>query len=175
MNCKKIQELILIGYSDGEITPELVRQVDGHLKICGKCRKFKEAIEKTAVSPFKNAQRIAPPDALWEKVREAVVYEQSRNTNSIFSRLRGLLRAVFTIRKPILAFAAAMIVIIVTALFVRMRFNNGGIAGYLETQADFIAYLDTDISYGGAGYMNLDVRIEDILSRRRNFYEYSFV
>ena len=84
MNCKNIQELILTGYSDGEITPELAKQIDEHLKICPGCRKFKEAVEETALSPFRNAQRFAPPDALWEKVREAVVYEKNRDTDGIF-------------------------------------------------------------------------------------------
>ncbi len=174
MNCKNIQELILTGYSDGEITPELAKEIDEHLKICPGCRKFKEAVEETALSPFRNAQRFAPPDALWEKVREAVVYEKNRDTDGIFLRLRDALRVIFNIRKPVLAFAAAAVVILVTTLFMRTHYYNEEIAGYLEDQVEFIAYLDTNVSSGSTDYMNLDVKIEDILSQR-NFYAHLFV
>jgi len=169
-----MQELILTGYSDGEITPELAKRIDGHLKVCENCRKFKEAVAKMTVDPFKNAQKFTPPDALWEKIRSSVVYEQNRKQRSVFLELHDLLRSVFVIRKPVFAFAAAMVIIVVAALFVRMRFNNEEIAGYLENQIDFIAYLDTDVSLNNADYMNLDVKIEDILSRG-NFYGYLYV
>ena len=175
MNCKKVQEFILTGYSDGEIAPDFARQIDGHLKVCLKCRKFKENVEKTALSPFRNAQRLTPPDALWGKVRAAIVHEQAKDTDNIFSGLRDLLHTILIIRKPAFAFAAAVVIVFAGALFMKMRLGNDNIAGYLESQVDFMAYLDTDIPSNSMDYMNLDAEIENTLSRGRNFYEYSFV
>ena len=174
MNCKRIRKLILADYSDGETSPELTKKINDHLKVCERCRRFKEAVEKTAIGPFKNAREFVPPDTLWVKIREALLYEQRRNADSVFFRLSGLLRTIFIVKKPVLALAFAAAVIIMGVAFMNVRRSNEEIASYLDTQADFIAHLDSDTVPDNKSYMNMDVNMENILSRR-NFCECLYV
>ncbi len=157
MNCKRIQELIITDYSDGEISPELRREINDHLKVCEKCRQFKESIDKIAVGPFKNSRRLTPPDLIWERIKDNIVYENNRRAESSLSKLYSSLRAVFIFKKPVFAFAIIIMVIVVAAVFMKSRYDNNTVENYLKEQYDFIAYLDADTSPGNAGFMNLDI------------------
>ncbi|MFC1621255.1 zf-HC2 domain-containing protein [Candidatus Omnitrophota bacterium] len=137
MNCKKIRELIMTDYVDGEAGPKLEREIRKHLAGCGSCREFEIALKKKAIEPFKNAGKLEAPDTIWDNVREAITAPQAT--------------PVFIIRRPAFSLALAAVTVILIAVFTMPFFTAPRpVAGYIEEQAEFFAYLDN----GESGFMN---------------------
>ena len=76
MKCKKIQELLLTDYPDGEVRGRLKNKVEEHLRTCFKCREFERELRGAAIDPFQNTTKITPRDVVWERVRESFVSEE---------------------------------------------------------------------------------------------------
>ena len=47
MTCRRIQELLVTDYIDGQADAAARKAVDGHLEACPSCREFREAVQKT--------------------------------------------------------------------------------------------------------------------------------
>jgi hypothetical protein len=75
MECKKIQELLLTDYIDGEAGDALKNEVERHVNICHTCRQFKQSLLKIAIEPFRKAKESKPPDLAWNRIKEAIVKE----------------------------------------------------------------------------------------------------
>ncbi len=150
MNCKRIKELLMTDYIDGEMSAESQKQLKQHLNSCDKCRQFEETLQKTVVEPFKKAQEFKPPEAVWDRIRTAITAQETQ-TESFLERLRNRLFRVFYIPRPVFAAAAIMTVILITAavIFTKLVFDNQKIASaYLHEQIQFLSYLDAGYSNG---------------------------
>lgn len=163
MNCKRIQELLITDYSDGEISERLKRMVERHLSICNECRQFEQAVLKTTIEPFKKAQKIKPPNYVWSQIKETIIKEKSRQPERVLVNLRDFLYRILYIPKPAFVIATAMVVILVAIIVTRMPFDNQKMVnGYLEEQMVFLSYLDTDeLGYYDEDYIDLGTSIEE--------------
>jgi len=123
MNCKKIQELILTDYVDGEMAEDKKILLDGHISECKKCREFLSLVKETTVAPLGNAKRDnLSEDVIWSKIREEIhseedlVYEEGPG---FFERIRDMLFS------PQPAFAlgtfAVILLLVMTANFNRQQ------------------------------------------------------
>ena len=160
MNCKRIKELITTGYIDGEINVELQKEVEQHLNTCSQCRHFEQVLRQTAIEPFKNVEEVKPPQSVWNKIKETIAKE--KRAKELPLGLRDRIHAIFSVGKPVFAVVTVITVILMTMVFTRLPFNSQKVvSGYLEEQAEFLGYLDTDAagSYD-KDYMDLDTSIE---------------
>ena len=137
MNCKKIRELIMTDYIDGELREKLERKTREHLARCSDCRVFESELKKSAIEPFKDAKKLEAPGIVWENVREAIKEPEKA--------------PVIIIRRPAFSFALATVAIILIAIFTIPLFRGpGAVTSYMEEQAGVFAYLDN----GESGFMN---------------------
>ena len=141
MNCKKVKELLMTDYVDGELRPDIRSKIKEHLAGCSDCRTLEEALQRKAVEPFRNAQKVQAPDIVWEGVKEAIAVPERA--------------PVFIIRRPAFSLAAVAALIFLTIIFARPFFiSHGPVTEYVQEQAEFFAYLDT----GANGFMDEEDR-----------------
>ena len=137
MNCKKVRRFLMTDYVDGELRPGIRSRIKEHLTGCSGCRTLEQALQKKAIEPFKNAQKVQAPGIVWEGIKEAIAVPERA--------------PVFIIRRPAFALAACAALIFLMAVFARPFFiSHGPVAEYMQEQAEFFAYLDT----GANGFMD---------------------
>ncbi len=156
MRCKKIQDLIMSGYIDGELKGNLLKRVKEHLNVCEECKQFEQALLKEAVTPFRQAQEIKPPESVWEGIKDAIYTNEERV--SVFESLRNGLGYFLHAPKPALVFATAAVIILLAIVFVRGPFGSQGLTGtYLDEQLGVTSYLEVS----EAGYLDFGTTIEE--------------
>ncbi|HTY45940.1 MAG TPA: zf-HC2 domain-containing protein [Patescibacteria group bacterium] len=159
MDCAHIKELILTGYTDGQIDARLQEQVRAHLAACVACRQLADAVRKTAVEPFKKAERIGPPDAVWQRIKQALILEEERRPAGVLERLRDFLQGAYSLPRPVYATAAAMLVLLAAAAFARLPAQQQRTVNrYLQEEVEFIT--DLKVEPRTAAYDSLSTKIE---------------
>ena len=114
MNCKRIEELIITDYCDGNLKGRALEEVESHLVSCTNCLRLAQEV-KSASKLFRGAlERQDPPGYLWRRVRDEISANPVRvhYTESVFGRLRYSLshsRPAF-----VMASAAVMILFVLT-------------------------------------------------------------
>ncbi|MEK7273668.1 MAG: zf-HC2 domain-containing protein [Candidatus Desantisbacteria bacterium] len=121
MNCKKIQELLLTDYLDGELNTMILDRIEQHMDSCIHCRQFEQEIQIVRL-PFEKVRYIEPPTRVWEGVREKIVAEQLLLQDSLFACLVERLREfLFIYRQPIFATTTISLAVVAFALiFIHM-------------------------------------------------------
>ena len=158
MNCKRIKELITTDYIDRELDEKLMKEIAAHLRVCRECSIFEESLRKAVIEPFKNIKEIRPPEYLWERIKEDIEKENTKQEQGLFVYIRNYLQPVFAISSPIFAATAVIIVGIILGVILKVSLNSQHqITGYLQDQIDFISSLDVNSSnsitnnHGGLG------------------------
>lgn len=150
MDCNKMEEIILTGYMDGELTGGALKDVEAHLTSCSRCRGLASEL-KSVSAEFKKSGREDPPSEVWERIRSevsrtpaAAVFAQEffRSARLIFVRLR-----------PAIAITTAVALILVVLVAGRLMPYRGTVntpAG--EDEILLMAALDengiTDYDFG---------------------------
>jgi len=165
MNCKKIRELIITDYIDGQIAQGIKKEVEEHLAICSKCRQFKQTVLKEAIEPFKRAEEVRPPDYLWYRIKDAIAARGEKESLSVFRRVRILWEHVFSSPRPVFALATISAVILMAVVLTKLPLNNQKTVNtYLEEQLEFLVHLDVNESdYFDTGIVSLGTSIEEYL------------
>ena len=158
MDCKRIKELITTDYVDKELDEKLMNEIAAHLRVCRECSVFEESLRKTAIEPFKNTKEIRPPEYLWERIKENIKKENTRQEQGLFVYIRNYLQSVFAIPRTIFAATAVIIACIILGIILRGSLNSQHqITDYFQDQIDFISSLDVNSSnsitnnHGGFG------------------------
>lgn len=73
--CKKIKDLILTDFVDGELDVSIKGKVDTHLLACSECRKFTQEVESQLVAPLQGVKRQPVPDHLWSLIKDRIESE----------------------------------------------------------------------------------------------------
>ncbi|MFH0731676.1 MAG: zf-HC2 domain-containing protein [Candidatus Omnitrophota bacterium] len=128
MNCKEIQEIIITDYLDNEISEGLRKEITLHLSACSECKRFEEAMRKTAVEPLKQAEKKNAPKALWYNIKDKI--ESAPKP------------AFFHMPRPAFAAAAILTVLIIAFSFImRLSVRHDTAEVYLQEQAQFLVSL----------------------------------
>jgi hypothetical protein len=144
MNCKKIRDLITTDYIDLQLSVKLQRQIREHLKGCGQCREFEQALRQAAVEPFKMAKEIRPPDFVWERIREGIEAEEAE-TEGLFLGLWDYLRGFLSRRRPVFALSTALAAFIAVAVVINISLGSRkAVNSYFQEQGEFLSGLAVD-------------------------------
>jgi len=154
MKCERIKELILSGYSDGELHGHLKETVKEHMERCEDCRMFQEKMQQVS-STFKGSQRIEPPQVVWERINEAI---KEREEETLLVRTIEKLRGIFTPRRPALVLTSVVFVACIALVFVNINlYRTRTLNLYLTEQEDFFNSLTN-----GNGFEDIGIPAEDI-------------
>lgn len=156
MRCKRIQDLIMSDYVDGELKGYLLKKVQQHLVSCPECKQFEQSLQRDAIAPFKEAEQVKPPDSVWDQIRGDIL-EQELQRKGVFANIKNGLDYFLHTPKPVLAFATVAILIVLTLIFARLPFGDHN--GYLANDIELLSYLDIDES----GYVDFGTTIEEYL------------
>ncbi len=125
MKCRKVRDLILTDYLDGQANEEQKKNVEKHLASCKLCNEYELAVKKAAFDPFINAERQNPPEAAWHKIKEQIEEEQQRpGITSSFADLVRRINPFVYVPKPALAVATIVIVLFVVVAIIKLPSEN---------------------------------------------------
>ncbi|MFH1564036.1 MAG: hypothetical protein ABIF11_11580 [Nitrospirota bacterium] len=120
MNCKKIQELVMSDYFDGELDHVQGNRIQQHIDSCIHCKQFEQEIQKVR-APFKKAKHIKPPARVWQSIRERITAEGMLPQGSLFEYILERLREfLFIFRRPVFDAVTAFTIIILAVIFIYM-------------------------------------------------------
>ena len=143
MKCKKIQELILTDYLDDELDENKKDYIEQHLVHCHQCKEFSIIARDAVIKPFANLERVCAPESNWTQVREAILAEQSCQTNFIADFWEKLKLGIY-IPKPVFAGIVVMILILTTGIGLQVRNNNQVVKAKGQAQIEYLSYLVDD-------------------------------
>lgn len=159
MDCKKIKELILTDYSDGEIDAGSREEIEAHLAACAACRQLAGALQKTVIGPFKKIEAVKPPDVVWHRIKEAIMSEKERQPAGLYARLRDLLRGAYYVPRPVYATVAVTCVLLMAVVFARLPVQQQRVVNkYLQEEMEFIVNLKAEPKT--TAYDSLTTKIE---------------
>jgi anti-sigma factor RsiW len=157
MNCKKIKELLLTDYLDGELKDALSEKIKNHLEGCSSCRSLEESLRRQVVRPFKVVQETQAPPYIWERIKDSIRQEKSRQ--GLLGRLREIKIPFLAFPRPVFALATACaIILIVLVLAPKKTYKPLDVETYLQDQTQFLLELNL---LGDSN--SVDSNIENIL------------
>lgn len=155
MNCKKIRDLILTDYRDGELSPSMKKKVDTHLEGCAACREFFRTVQETVIAPFQTASLKTPPEFIWYRIKDKIASGQAEPLIEPVAQ-PGFLSRLFAAPAPV--YAVLVAIVLITGVLFRQRI----VSLHQERQAehlDYYASLIDDIepypAENGQGYGTL--------------------
>ncbi|MFA5099421.1 MAG: zf-HC2 domain-containing protein [Candidatus Omnitrophota bacterium] len=164
MNCKRIQEIIMTDYLDGEASLPLQDQIKEHIASCAQCRAFEQNVRRNAQHLFKDISPVQPPDAVWHRIKEAINEGQTRNAPSFLERFLDSLRESFIVRRPAYAFAAAFTIILMVVVFMGSPFRQQMLVkDYLSRKSAFMLAMNSAPNGELDNAANFNTAIEEYL------------
>jgi len=154
MECKKVQDQLITGYADQELDPGGNAGIERHLIACPDCRSFFEAVQRSAVAPFKEAGEMQPEGFVWQRIQEKIEAEGLRSENW-FVKLADALVPLLRMPQPV--FRIAFVTALVLGVVVLAKWPSSyvdPVYGYLSEQMTFMSGLKT----GNADLMNGDLK-----------------
>ena len=155
MKCDKVRDLILTDYTDGQLSKEMTTEVDAHLAQCTECREFLRTVQKGAVAPFKEIKEEMPPEFVWYRIRDKITAQSESEMKDVYAPA-GFLRRLFSLPKPVYAFA--VIIILLSVFVVKQRvliLKQQRQAEYVEYYASLWQNNDLSSIDNGEGYGTL--------------------
>lgn len=167
MECKKVQDRLLTEYLDKELGAEERSGIEEHLSGCAHCREFFEAVQKSAVVPFKTAGTLQPDSAVWQRIRAQLEAERERShggfwklVDSLVSRLAIFARPLWGILRPLPLMRAAFVTALILVVVALAQWPSGYVHpayAYVEEQMTFMGELGS----GNTDLMNGDLKEYD--------------
>ncbi len=157
MECKKVQDRLITEYVDKELGPEGNTAVEQHLAACLNCREFFEAVQKSAVVPFKEAGEMQPESTVWQGILKKIEAEPAHSWNW-FGKLADAVVPLLRMPQPV--FRAAFVTALILGVVVLARWPSGNadpVYGYIAEQMTFMSGLRA----GDADLVNGDLKDYD--------------
>ncbi|MFA5167782.1 MAG: anti-sigma factor [Candidatus Omnitrophota bacterium] len=170
MECKKVQDRLITEYADKELGPEENAEIEQHLTACPECRTFFEAVQRSAVIPFKEAGEIQPDSVVWRRIQEKIEAEQSRSGHW-FGKLADVLVPLLRMPSPVFrgAFVTALILVVVVLAKWPSSYADP-VYNYMSEQMTFMG----ELGAGNTDLLNGDLKDYDAvfkaLDKQGNFF-----
>ena len=123
MKCKKIREIILTDYIDGQLNEKQRSSLGLHLAECKGCKEFSTYAVKNIAGLFTNAERLIPSEIVWRRIKGSIEAEETNKPGVVigfFERLKGTLY----IPKPATIFVTTLTFILVASLALALYIGN---------------------------------------------------
>ncbi len=120
MNCKKIQELILTDYLDGQIDGKAKESLEEHLARCPDCGEFARVAKKSVFEPFLHIKKPEPPESVWLRIKELLLAKEQQKTNLLMDFWEKLSASI---PNPVLAFATVLTFILMVGTLNQFKTN----------------------------------------------------
>ncbi len=159
MNCKKIRDLILTDYRDGELSPSMKKKVDGHLEGCAACREFFRTVQEAVIAPFQTVSLKAPPEFVWYRIKDKIAAGQAEPVAEPAVQ-PGFLSRLFS--APVPVYAVLVAIVLISGVLFRQRIvglRQERQAEHLDYYASLIDDIEPYPAENGQGYGTL---MEDI-------------
>jgi anti-sigma factor RsiW len=123
MNCKKIRELILTDYIDGQADANEKMAVESHAALCPGCKEFLTAAAAVGPCrvPAKDEEYSA--DLIWQRVKCEISAPKEKRAG-IFAYLSGKMRFAGYMPRPAFALATAFTLVLVLGMAAKLAVNN---------------------------------------------------
>jgi len=145
MHCKKIKDLLMTDFIDGQMDAKLYEQVRGHLKTCKQCGQFERVLRRSVVEPFAKLGKVKPPDSVWQKIKEDIIRTEHGQSAGVLAWLKNYLHGLFRAPQPVLAFAATLLIFLLTAGIAHELLNGRRtINAYVQEQEEFVSNLNSE-------------------------------
>ena len=148
MECKKIQELLLTDYPDGEVRGRLKNKVEEHLRTCLECRQFEHTLRREAIEPFKNSIKIKPRASVWNRITEAIVLEERRKSEGFIGKIQDFFRRIFSM--PRIAYTLATVITVLFILVMAIKFqptDHKVVTMQPKEEIEYLTYLMGEAEY----------------------------
>lgn len=143
MGCKKVQDRLITGYEDKELGPEENAEVERHLAVCPACREFFEAVQRSAVLPFKGTGEMQPDSIVWQRIQGKIEAKQSR-AGHWFGKLADALIPLLRMPPPVFRVAFVTTLILVAVVLAKWPDSYADpVYGYISEQMTFMSDLKT--------------------------------
>ncbi len=120
MKCNDIQELILTDYLDGEIHPDVKRQVDGHIAGCQVCKEILTFSRQVAEEPFKHSQlKFENQKEVWEKIKFKIEEEVLTEKFTLQWNWLERMKSILTVPRMSVAVSVVVIALLTAAVYFR--------------------------------------------------------
>ena len=123
MKCKKIQEIILTDYVDGQLDEKQRSLLSRHLAECQGCEKFFIYVMKNIAGVFTNAERLVPSEIVWRRIKGSIEAEETNKPGVVIGFLKRLKGTIY-IPKPVTIFVTALTFILVASLVLALYIGN---------------------------------------------------
>ncbi len=144
MKCKKIRGLLLTDYLDGQMSQVRKADMEKHMAGCPACKKFSLDAEKIASGLFTNVEKSFPEDFIWHRIKEDIIRQGEKKpsfTDALVERLRGFR----FIPKPALAFATALILLILSGVATKLIVTSQAPMGKYAEAFDYVTGTRGDV------------------------------
>jgi predicted anti-sigma-YlaC factor YlaD len=148
MNCKRIRELLLTDYLDGESPASERREIEEHLQGCAKCRFFAQSVREKISQPLRQLKEIQPPETVWQQIRETIVRQEAETSaTSFLEKLWDALAANFLAHRPAYAVSTVLAVSLAIVVFLHSPLRREMVVSdYLRQQTTFMASLSAPVN-----------------------------
>lgn len=152
MKCRDLREQILTDYFDGRMEGATKEALEAHLAVCEACRAYAATARKAVIEPFSRAERVTPPESLWQQLSARIEAEQGSPVTPE-PGFTEKLKSLFRWPKP--AFAAAAVVALLVVAVVTMRLPRIQEETVTTAMSEEIEYI-TDLLEGPNQVATLD-------------------
>ena len=138
MKCRKVQDILMTDYHDGELRKEERVLIDEHIKKCSGCRSLAEKINAVSGDIFSEKIPEKIPEHVWFNINERI-----SERNDPVQLFRERIRSFFVPVKPVFVYAGLAVVMFVFSV---------GIKGYLNAKSlDPTFYVESEIVFLDSG------------------------
>jgi len=148
MNCRKIQEIILTDYIDGQLDDKRKGAIEEHLAHCHHCQELAGIAREGVLKPFINVKKQEVPAIIWDQVREEIVARQERKVVTGTTFLINLLEKIVpvtTFPRPVFALASIATLMLMIGILPQLMMNNPTVKIDEVGQVEYLSLL-TDTS-----------------------------
>jgi len=139
MDCKKVRDILISGYIDGEVTGKARDIIKGHLALCSQCQEYELNLRKHTAEVFTPAGRVKPPEEVWHKIKDNIAREKQKVWGVRFVEM---IYEFINMRRPVLALSSVAVVLLLVIVFVRFPVQRENMANiYLVEQVEYFSHL----------------------------------
>jgi anti-sigma factor RsiW len=140
MNCKHIQDVILTGYIDGELSAEEKSVMDSHISSCTACRQFLTSVQLTNGVLHQTTPSF-PQDKIWLNIKEQIKETETAQPN-LFINFFGTLKQFLTV--PKVAVMTIVLILVVYYFAPHTQVQTASVPAQSDVQ--YLVYFDDESS-----------------------------